>query len=61
MKNKNTIAMVLLVAGAILLLASLTADVIGIGDGVGFGYKQISGIVGGVIAAVVGIYMKRKA
>lgn len=60
MTDKKTIAMVLLVAGAILLFASLTADVIGIGDKVAFGYRQVIGSVIGAIAAGIGVYMRQK-
>lgn len=58
MKNQKTIGIVLLVAGAVLLIGSLTADAFG---GVaGFGYKQIVGAVAGVIVAVVGYVLYSK-
>jgi len=60
MSNKKTTSMVLLVAGAILLLASLAADMIGIGQAAGFGYKQIIGALVGVIAVVVGFVIRPK-
>jgi hypothetical protein len=54
MSNKKSIGIALLVVGAVLLIGSLAADAIGIGGVAGFGYKQITGAVIGVIAAVVG-------
>ena len=54
MKNQKTIGIVLLVVGAVLLIGSLAADAIWTGGVAGFGYKQITGAVIGVIAAVVG-------
>jgi hypothetical protein len=51
----------LLVAGVILLLASLTADMIGIGEAASaFGYKQIIGTVVGAVAAVAGFSLRSK-
>jgi hypothetical protein len=45
----------------ILLLASLTADMIGIGEATSaFGYKQIIGTVVGVIAAVAGFVLRSR-
>jgi hypothetical protein len=59
--NNKTIGTVLLVAGVILLLASLTADVIGIGEAPdAFGIRQIAGVVVGVIAAVAGFVMRSR-
>jgi asparagine N-glycosylation enzyme membrane subunit Stt3 len=59
--NKKTIGTVLLVAGVILLLASLTADMIGIGEAASaFGYKQIIGTVVGAVAAVAGFFLRSK-
>jgi hypothetical protein len=60
--NKKTIGTVLLIAGVILLLASLTADMIGIGEAASaFGYKQIIGTVVGAVAAVAGFVMRSRA
>jgi hypothetical protein len=60
MKNQKTIGTILLIVGVILLIASLTADMIGIGGVPGFGYKQIVGTVVGVIAAVIGYVLYSK-
>lgn len=60
MKNINA-SVVLLLVGVGLLLASLLADVIGIGDHAGFGKQQIVGTVVGVLLTVLGVYfVKRK-
>jgi hypothetical protein len=60
--NNKTIGTILLVAGVILLLASLTADMIGIGEAAdAFGYRQIVGAIVGVIAAVAGFVMRSRA
>jgi hypothetical protein len=51
MDNKQ-LGIVLLVIGVIVLLLSLLAN--SIGGATGFGYKQITGTVVGVILAIVG-------
>jgi len=38
--SKRTIGVVLVILGVVLLIVSLTADVIGIGNGTGIGWKQ---------------------
>ena len=58
MGNKKTIGIALLAVGVIVLIASLAADVIGLGGAIGaFGYKQIIGAVVGVVVAVVGFVL----
>ena len=61
MNNKKTMGIALLAVGAIMLIVSLAADVIGIGGAVGFGYKQIVGSIAGVIVVVIGfvIYSRK--
>ena len=52
---------ILLVAGVLLFFViCLTADAVGIGEGTGIGWKQITGAVVGVIVAAVGIVQMRK-
>ena len=51
---------VLLVAGVLLFLVSLTADVTTIGEGTGIGWKQITGAVIGVVIAGIGIVRLRR-
>ena len=57
MGGKKTIGIILLAAGAILLILSMIADVIGIGGSPIFGWRQILGIIIGLIAAVVGLVL----
>ena len=57
MGNKKTTGIVLMAVGVVVLLGSLAVDAIGIGPSAGFGYKQITGIVAGVIVAVVGFVL----
>ena len=52
---------ILLVAGVLLFLVSLTADVTTIGEGTGIGWKQIAGAVIGVVLAAAGMIQLRKA
>ena len=59
MDQKRTIGIALLVAGLILLLGSLLADVIGYGSDPAFGPRQIMGCVGGAVAAVIGGVLMR--
>lgn len=60
MSNKNAIGVVLAAAGIVLLVLSLTADVIGVGQEPGFGYKQIAGAVAGVLAAAAGFVLRSR-
>ncbi len=51
--NQRSIGIILLIIGLVLAILSLAADLIGLGEGGGFGYKQIAGLVvglGGIIA-----------
>ena len=52
--SKKTIGIVLIILGVVLTIVSLAADVIGIGNGTGIGWKQILGAVVGVLVAVGG-------
>ena len=61
MSGKKTISIALLVVGVILLIGSLTADLMGIGGSPGFGYKQIIGAVAGVIGIIAGFVSRSKS
>ena len=62
MGNKKTMGNVLLVVGIVILLVSLTADLIGIGSvAAGFGANQIIGTIVGVIAIVAGFVLSRRS
>ena len=56
--SSDKIAQILVIAiGIGLLLASLLADVIGIGDYPGFGSQQTLGTVAGVLITACGVYL----
>jgi len=61
MANKKTIGTVLLVAGVILLVVSLGADALGLGEGgTRFGSQQILGAIAGIILLVAGFVYSRR-
>jgi hypothetical protein len=60
MNNKKP-SITLIALGALILLASLFADVTGIGDDPGFGNQQIAGSILGVIILLVGAYFYRQS
>jgi len=53
--SKSTIGVVLLVAGVLIFLISAAADPLGIGGAPGIGWKQILGMVVGVVVAAAGM------
>jgi len=57
--SKKVISLILIILGGILLILSLTADLIGIGSYPGFNYAQILGAVAGLAALVFGIWYGR--
>ncbi len=57
MQSNQTASIILLVVGVGLLVVSLLADVIGIGDDPGFGRQQTAGTAAGVIIAAIGLYL----
>ena len=59
MINKNPLGIILLVLGIVILVFFLIVDIIGIGDP-GFGYRQITGVVIGIIVGGVGWLLKGK-
>jgi hypothetical protein len=54
--SKKTIGVILIFLGVMLAIVSLAADVIGIGNGLGIGWKQILGAVVGVLVAFGGAW-----
>jgi len=58
--NNKTLGNILLVIGIIILIFFVLVDVIGIGVDPGFGYKQIIGVVVGVVVAGIGWFLKNK-
>ena len=56
--NKKISEYILIGVGAIFLLISLAADMIGVGaDPLNFGWKQILGSVAGVVIIIIGIVL----
>ena len=60
MQGNKPAAVILLLVGIGLLGASLLADVIGIGDDLGFGGQQTTGTAAGVVIVAVGLYLTLK-
>jgi hypothetical protein len=60
MKWQKASGAFLLVLGVVLLVLSLLADLIGVGLNPGFGYRQIIGVVLGVIAVIRGIWLLKR-
>ena len=53
-------SIILLLVGIGLLIASLLADVIGIGDDAGFGRQQTMGTVAGAVITALGLFLSLK-
>jgi hypothetical protein len=51
------VPILVLIIGIGLLVASVLADVIGIGNDVGFGPQQTTGTIVGVLITAVGLYL----
>lgn len=61
MSQGRILALIFMLVGAFLALASAFADQIGLGaPASGFGWKQLLGLVAGVVLAVVGIVLFRQ-
>ncbi len=59
--DKLNAATVVVIIGAGLLLISLLADVLGIGDDPGFGSQQTMGSSAGLVILATGVYLTRKS
>ncbi|MBE3067704.1 MAG: hypothetical protein IMZ73_09820 [Chloroflexi bacterium] len=55
--SKKTIGFLLIILGVVVLVVTLAADTLGIGNVPGFGWKQILGAVIGVIVALGGVWL----
>ena len=56
-KKKNSrkpAGVALLAVGAVLFVAAVAADALGVGGAAGIGFKQIAGMVAGFVAAMMG-------
>ena len=61
MGGKKTVSIVLIVAGIVILVLSLAADLVGLGgSNAVFGPQQIIGTVVGAIVIVVGLILRLK-
>jgi hypothetical protein len=54
------LARVAIVVGAILILISLFADLLGLGRFPGFGWRQTVGVVVGALVVAAGVYLWRR-
>ena len=61
MLDKLNAATVVVIIGVGLLLISLLADVLGIGDDPGFGSQQTMGSLAGLVILAIGVYLTRKS
>lgn len=59
--DKKTLSIAILVIGIAILLVSLFADSIGVGDFPGFGRDQTIGSIAGALVTAVGLYLTIKA
>jgi len=55
--SKKTIGAVLIILGVVVLVVSLAADTLGIGNVAGIGWKQILGAVVGAVVALGGVWL----
>ena len=60
MASQKKIGIVFILLGLIILILALSADLIGLGEGWAFGYKQISGLILGTFTIVAGFYFYLK-
>lgn len=59
--DKKRLSTAILVVGIVILVVSLFADSIGIGDHPGFGRDQLLGTVVGAVVTAVGLFLTVKA
>jgi hypothetical protein len=59
--DSKTASIVVIALGALMLLASLTADMTGLGDDAGFGSQQMIGTVVGIVVLGIGAYLYKKS
>jgi len=58
--SQRTVGRAMLVAGVLIFLISAAADQLGIGGAPGLGWKQLTGIVLGVVIAAAGMTRLRR-
>jgi uncharacterized membrane protein YccC len=55
--SKKTIGYILIVLGVAIVVISLAADLLGIGNSMGYGWKQLLGAAIGIVVAIVGVWL----
>ena len=60
MAGDQTRSIIVIAIGLGLLVVSVFADVMGVGDAPGFGYRQKLGILTGAVIMLVGLHFMRK-
>lgn len=60
MGQSKRLSFILIGVGAVVFLASLFADQLGIGGYPGIGFKQVIGMIVGVVVGIVGLVLSRK-
>jgi hypothetical protein len=58
--TKRQVSLILLVLGIVILLVAVTADLTGLGGQTGFGWKQITATVLGIVVAIAGGILYKK-
>ena len=59
--SQKTIGLVVMVGGAVLLILSLTADLIGIGSYPGLHWAQLTGAAIGLVVLMFGLWFWRRS
>lgn len=59
MGKKSIIGLVMLIVGILISLLSIAADSLGIGGASGFGYKQTTGAIVGIVMVIGGLILYR--
>ncbi len=60
MAGDQTPSIIVIATGLGLLVVSVLAEVIGVGDASGFRYQQKLGILAGAVIMLIGLYFMRK-
>ncbi len=60
MNGNKIVGNVLMAGGVLLVLVAVTADLTSLGEGTAFGWKQLTGVVIGVLDVVAGVLINRR-
>lgn len=60
MNGNKIIGNVLMAGGVLLVLVAVTADLTSLGEGSAFGWKQLTGVVIGVLDVVAGVWINNR-